>query len=533
MLRTFDSHLEANSVRNQMRRNQRNWWLMYLAYLGLGAAVMLLMFRATPSPAFIAMALYVLGAAIILYNPRLGVYLMLFLTLVGDSFLITWYPFFKNLSSRESLLFIHDSLIVSPLETYIVLAFISWLGRRLPFKRAVLHHGPLFWPTMLFTGFVIFGLIFGLGTGGNVNIALWEARALFYIPALLILVTNLFTSREHMNRLVWVAVLAIFAEGVYGTIYFFTVLGGSLAGIERLTEHAASIHANSVFVFAIAAWLFRDVSWSKRLIPLLLLPPILITYLVSQRRSAFVILFVALIFLGAFMYHQRRRLFYFLAPVALVGGLLYTVVFWNVQNPLGLPAQAVKSIVAPSSASAADQQSDVYRQIENFNILITIRENPLTGVGFGQKFYMVIPLPDISFFVWWEYITHNSIVWMWMKTGMLGFISMLFLLTVSLSTGVRAVWRTRGGDYAVIGLTATVFVAMHFMYAYVDMAWDVQSMVYLGAMMGIINRIEVLLTQPVPQPPLRYPWQSAPPTPPALAPLPYDQHSDSGYAAAD
>jgi hypothetical protein len=36
---------------------------------------------------------------------------------------------------------------------------------------------------------------------------------------------------------------------------------------------------------------------------------------------------------------------------------------------------------------------------------------------------------------------------------------------------------------------------MHFTYAYVDMAWDMQSMIYLALMMGLINSLPGLLHQ--------------------------------------
>ena len=46
-------------------------------------------------------------------------------------------------------------------------------------------------------------------------------------------------------------------------------------------------------------------------------------------------------------------------------------------------------------------------------------------------------------------------------------------------------------------LTATLYVVMHFLYAYADMSWDNQSMVYMGAMLGIINAVDYA-TRPAP-----------------------------------
>jgi hypothetical protein len=41
---------------------------------------------------------------------------------------------------------------------------------------------------------------------------------------------------------------------------------------------------------------------------------------------------------------------------------------------------------------------------------------------------------------------------------------------------------------------------MHFLYAYVDISWEVQSMVYVGVMMGVINSIERIAATPVAEP---------------------------------
>jgi hypothetical protein len=152
--------------------------------------------------------------------------------------------------------------------------------------------------------------------------------------------------------------------------------------------------------------------------------------------------------------------------------------------------------------------SNAYRIIENINTTFTIKQRPLTGIGFGNKFYIIAPLPDISFFTWWEYITHNSIMWIWMQAGVGAFISLLFLIGMSVIVGVRTLWRMPGGDLSAFALTATLYVVMHFIYAYVDISWEAQSMIYVGTMMGLINNFERIAMRPVLSTPKRWPWQS-------------------------
>ena len=136
---------------------------------------------------------------------------------------------------------------------------------------------------------------------------------------------------------------------------------------------------------------------------------------------------------------------------------------------------------------SSDALSNLYREIENDNVSFTIHKAPLTGVGFGNKFYIIRSMPDISFFVWWEYIVHNSIFWIWMKTGLFGFLAMLFMIGFSIMSGVRTLELAIDGNSKAIAITATLYLVMHFLYAYADMSWDNQSMIYVGAMMGVIN----------------------------------------------
>jgi hypothetical protein len=190
------------------------------------------------------------------------------------------------------------------------------------------------------------------------------------------------------------------------------------------------------------------------------------------------------------LYKENRPAFWIIVPSLALLFTLYLVAFWNHPGKLGFAARAVKSQVAPQQASMRDQASDIDRVMENYNILYTIRQAPLTGIGFGQMFTMAIPLPDISFFVWYRYITHNSIGWMWMKTGIGGFIAMLFLVGLSIMAGIHALFQISDRMMRVVLLTATLYILMHFVYAYVDMSWDSQSMIYVGTLMGVINCAE-------------------------------------------
>lgn len=434
--------------------------------------------------------LYLVGAVAILVQPRHGLYLILFCTLLGDATLLPWYPFVKGFSGRESLFFVHDAMIVSPLEVYVLLIGISWLARQVRQGQMRLYTGDLFRPTLVFLGFLLFGLVYGIGTGGDLRIALWEARAIFYLAALLVLTSNLIETAAHVNHLIWTAMTALLFKGITSSLYYLVVLKGDLTGIERISEHAAAMHLNTLFVFSLAVWIYKT-SLAKRVVLPLMIPLVILGYIAMQRRAAFVTLAIACVLLATVLYREHRRVFWLISPALAMLSTVYIAVFWNSQSLLGLPSQAIKSVIAAEQASDEDQSSNDYRVLENRNIHFTIHQHPFTGVGFGRKFYIIASMPDISsLFEWWEYITHNSMMWIWMKAGVGGFFSMLFLIGLVVVRGVHVLQRRPADEFSAVMLMATLYIVMHFIYACVDMSWDAQSMVYVGTMMGLVNSAE-------------------------------------------
>jgi hypothetical protein len=516
MVSTSPGTATAMNVRSQQRRARLVWWLWYLALLGISGIVALLMERQETSPAGIAWLIFAGAVFATLHQPRYGVYLLVGLTLVGDSSLTPWYPFVKNFSSAESILYAGNAFIISPAELFIALTFVSWLARATVQRKVSFHVGSLTLPGLVFIGFIIFGLVYGLGRGGSLVIALWEARIIFYMIAMLILTGNLITQREHVVQLLWVFVVALTLDAVSGVWYVAAELNFRLAGLERIAEHSNSIHLNGLFVMLMACWIYRG-SVKMRAALMAALPVLLITFVANQRRAAFITLIIAMCVIAIVLYFERRRAFWLIIPPLAVLAALYVAAFWNSSSMIAQPVRAIRSVVAPTQGSRDDSSND-YRLIENANIQFTVHQAPLTGVGFGNKFYIIWPMPQIGF-IWWEYITHNSILWIWMKAGLGGFIALLYLIATAITTGVRTVIRMPRDMMSVAALTATLYIVMHFVYAYVDMSWEAQSMIYVGTMLGLINRLERIVAEPTPLPPKRWPWQAEATPPPSLRPL--------------
>ena len=352
MLQTVNNPTGIHTDNYRGRSSSLPWLGWYLGILFISGLLGVFMLIQAPTPAMIAWLIFLLGAAVILYQPRYGLYLILFFGLVGDTALLSWYPFAKDFSSSESLLFINHAIKFSPLEVYIALTFISWLGRGALQHKLKVFTGSLSWPALIFLAFTTFGLGYGLATGGDTTIALWEVRPIFYLIAIFFLASNLLEKREHVDHLLWIAMLALLIVGIIGDWHYFVDLNRSLAGIESITEHGTAVQMNSVFIYALGAYLYK-VSPAKRKVLISLIPFVALTYIAAQRRAAFLSLFFALVLVAFLLYKENRRIFWLTIPTVVLISMVYGVLFWNSGSRLALPIEAVKSVFITESGDCA------------------------------------------------------------------------------------------------------------------------------------------------------------------------------------
>jgi hypothetical protein len=478
----------ALTVDDQRRTNRRTWTLLYLGILALSGLLGMLTLRSAPAPFSMPMALLLLSSIVITTRPAIGVYVMAFFALLTDGTISPWYPFMKNFSSAESILYLNGAIPMSPFEVLLLLTTGAFFLRLVIDRSAPRFvRGRLFNPMMLFAGFLFAGFAFGLVTGGDRYTAIWEFRPLLYLPLLYVLITNLLTTRRHYFLLAGTIVVALVGQGILGSRLMFSLTPAQRELVESPIDHSSAVQLGALLMAAIAAYLLPRVPRATRRLLLLSAIPVTTLWLIAQRRAAVIGVAVCIIFLFIILGKLSPKRLRVVGPIFLVLAVGYLGAFWGSTGLVGFPAQAVKSVIAPSQVSDKDQSSDLYRVVENYDLSVTIHAKPLTGLGFGQKFYRPIPLPDISFFPFYEYIPHNSILWIWVKTGVGGFIAMLYLMASALRQGVRAVLRVPTGRDAVLCFAAAGYVVMYVVFAYVDIAWDPRSMISLAFAMSVCS----------------------------------------------
>lgn len=469
--------MSADAQRRRALRGQ----LAIATVVGIIAAICgALAWKTAPDSLAIALGLLILLMAIWAVRPLIGLHLTLFLCLLADGVTVPWYPFNKNLSSHESILFLADALTISPLEIVLGFGLVCWLVRHFATRHRPIRYGAAWFPLTMLVLFLLVGFGRGVSSGGNLRAAVWEIRPLFYLPLVYFLVINLCPDQRRVRQLVWTGLLGVVGQSLLSWQYLTTLSATERADLESLTEHGSAIHMNLVFVMLAAAWLFKGSTMRSRLGLLFMSVPVGVIYLVSQRRAAIIALVVALAMMSIVLLWRQPKTFRRIVPIAIVLAAGYTAAFWNTTGGLGFPAQAVKAVVEPSSVSAADQSSDLYRTVENFDLNYTIRQSPLFGLGFGQPFYRPVNLPDISFFEFWQFMPHNSFLWIWVKMGFGGFVTILYLYARSLTRAAVGLRTAEPTTEVTTLLLCASYVVMYAIYSFVDIGWDARSMVFLG-----------------------------------------------------
>jgi O-antigen ligase len=435
-----------------------------------------------------SIAIFVVIGAIVAatMRPILGVYAIVFLALIGDGETSPWLLFSWNFSSRGTSVYLNDKLFVSPLEVLVGATLVCWLLSDRP-RRVVT--GTVFWSIAVFTGFVAFGFVRGIAAGGDIRISFFEGRAMFLLLPVYTLIVNLFDAAA-LKRLLWTAVVAILAQVFVSLNYLESLTSVERAGLEALGEHSTSVLWNVIIVLAVALVMFRVSSGWSGALALAACAPVLMVYLAAERRAAVVGLVLALALLVlAMLWHDRKK-FFVIAPVVVFLLAGYTAAFWNTTSGAGFPAQAIKTVVAGDQTSDDNRGSDMYRQIENFDLNYTIRASPVIGLGFGHEFYRPVALPDLSFFVFNRFIPHNNILWIWIKTGFFGFVSMFVMFAVGIRAGARTFTSHLHDMTGVVALVGTAYVLMYVTYAFVDIAWDARSMIFLALSFALCSQHE-------------------------------------------
>ncbi len=429
-----------------------------------------------------------------------SLYLFMFTVILFEQYSIPNFPtfthdvrFFSNLKEISYVPFFEAGMI-SPFEIH--LAFITLaLFLHASIKRSFLYKPITVWGAFLFFFVCLVGaFVNGIRGGGDMLIAMWEVRALIYFCLMYVIVSQIIDTKEQIYTLFWVLIVGITIKAFQG-VERFVSMGFSTGGFDVLTNHEDPVFMVTLFVLFLGFLLFKTGDKQRNWIIIFSLI-LLLGFYVAQRRATYASLMVsvsAFIVILPFL-KQMQFMKYFLPAVIVLG--MYGAAFWNVSGSIGRPVQMVKSgFVEPElETQFRDYSSNLYRDLENYNLAQTVVNNPVVGTGFGKRYDQPIPLVDIRFTLR-DYIPHNQIYWVIVKMGSVGFFAFWFFFNCYVAKGTQIFNRLKDPYLKVITLVIIIAVINQMVVSYYDLQLTYyRSMLYLGCLMGllpVINQLEI------------------------------------------
>jgi hypothetical protein len=443
----------------------------------------------TPLAYFVVAVPIVLGLS--WWRPVYGFALLLGLTLLTEQFEINTMPdsirplalqtlpIFENLKEYTPLAGVQANAV----EIWFVLLIGIWLAQGLLTNRLRLAPIPCRSAWLIAAGTLGVAFTLGVMQGGDFKVALWEVRALAYLLGLAWFVPQLVEKREDLVLILSVMVLALAAKSVQGLYRYFFVLRMELDLRETFMAHEDPVMIVPLLFLLAALYYYRSAPVLERI--LVASAPFMFAALVlTQRRVAYVGLAVCSVyFMTTLSSIARRRILRVALPFLLVV-TAYVAAFAGSSSPFGRPIQRALSLFDPTNTS------NLYRVVELENLRYTVQAHPW-GVGFGHPYEIVRGMPKLDFPLV-EYIPHNEVMWIWVKTGTLGFILIMFFFARIVA---EAAWTYRHLRDPLLRAVATI-IPVAIVNQLIASSYELQltfarNMIYLGTLIGLLGPLQM------------------------------------------
>ena len=455
----------------------------------LGAAALFL-------PIILALAVAVPVLAVWFWKaPVRGVYV-----LMAGALLIEIYPlhFADSLTDRIPLFLNLNNTAgfdfpITPAEVLMITVAAVTFLRAASERQVAWPNGALVGAYTLYVVVVIGAEVHGLLAGGDFKTSLWEMRPQIYGFILFFLTTTLVQDRKQLVQLCIVFVLAVTLKAVLGDFRYFITLQRNLGVQLQVLAHEDSYFLGVLVSAGVAAMIWLR----NRKVALLfaaVTPLALVAMMANSRRAGAYALAAALIVIAVFAFkfepHLRRKIA-LVVVVAAVLGAGFLSYAWNKQY--GLQAQLVRPVRSLIDPSVRDYSSDLYRTAENANLRLTFQTSPIIGVGFGSPYLMVYPMADISqIYPLWNVIPHNSLMWVGMRMGAVGFAAFWALIGLAVIQGFQLARRPDPLMRMVAAVAVGAIVA-EVLVGYADLQLEsYRNLVFLGIVLGLLNRLPQL-----------------------------------------
>lgn len=341
-----------------------------------------------------------------------------------------------------------------------------------------------YWRSLVFLAFLVpgvcaFATVWGLLRGNTLDLAFTQLHFIPLLSAWLCIGYYVGTRPHLLGRVVRILFVVCLIRAVYALYVFLVVFGRTLGDREYLIDHTVSIFLAGGMAYAASQMWYQRHSTRRVLTYGGAFLLIAFPYLLNDRRASFAGAIAALLLLPWILPQRLRKTV--LKPYKwglVLGVALVSFLAVRSSNP--------HSLIGALRTVATVETQLSYRDMENYNLMVGMIDQPLLGLGFGTRFPTVISLPDISFaFELFDAIPHNTVYFLWTFGGALGIAAL-----TTLSSGLLMVI-SRVGRLAIrksellISLLALVITCQWLMYVFFDMGLlESRSLMILGLFAG-------------------------------------------------
>lgn len=367
-------------------------------------------------------------------------------------------------------------------------------------RRQLLHGGGLLWAFLFYLLCVLGGVLHGLTSGGDLKMTVVEIRPFWYFFESYLLAYNLIRHKRDLYAFFWLVIVAAGVKGLQGVYIYLVVLHGDLAGYNSIMSHEESFFCVALILLVVLFCVYYRYR-PQLSAALLVLPCVIVTLIANQRRTDYIALLLGLAMTLALVFVIKPEVRKFLVVTVLlitILGTSYVLVFSGSNSLFAAPARGIVSIFNPTVSGAGKADSNLYRTVENFDLVYTVKQNPLIGLGFGKPYPEPIPLTTVfpgilAVDMNYAYVPHNTIFWVWMRLGIIGFSSFWYLIGAIIVRGSLIARRLKDRYLQLIAIYVIGVVAMEIVVAYGDyQLFAFRNIIYVGLLAGVLMKLPAI-----------------------------------------
>ncbi len=330
----------------------------------------------------------------------------------------------------------------------------------------------------------------GMLRGGAFQNGAFQILEMVFVPVVAFAFTFGLRTPADFRLIGQAVVYAALWRSLMACIFKFTIVP-TLTGETppTMTTHADTM----LFVTAVVimtSWALEERTSRAAIRALLVNAFILLAIQLNNRRLAYVSLIASLVLLYIVL---RKDKFKKKLNVAMIGMMpligAYLAAGWESEADFFKPAKALSSIFGKK-----EDASSKTRNIENYNLIITLSDHIFTGSGWGHEYHEVSFAYSIAeVFPQYKYVPHNSILGIWAFTGFIGTSGIWLMFIAGTFVSARSYRLCTKPQERIVCAVALCEVIIYTNQAYGDMgikSWS--GTILMGTAFAAANRMGAL-----------------------------------------